>query len=214
MYTPSNSVVELGQPAGSVLYNLAAFPSGATAVLDRIAANQAGIYAWFRSFSFSDSPTDFVQELMSAIEAPKFQPRSGDISPYYGVTIQSKGRVSPSKRSDIEQAIADPAFRNALQLSLQWSILFQSPLYIGKSACLRTRVAQHLRRCSPLRSRLETASIDIEKSYLLILPVDELRITESDAAEASVDEGTTPHELLFEEIFSRLFNPSFTVRLG
>lgn len=210
-----DSVLELGKPAGSVLFNLAAFESGANSVIERISDGQSGIYAWFRSYAFSDSNEKFYSELISAIESPKFQPRSGDIVPYYGLTIESRSKISTGKATALRQAVENKSFRDAMRLALQWSILFQAPLYIGKSTNLKNRIEQHLRNGSVLRSRLESVSIDIDKSYLLIVPVDELyELKEFDANAAEDDGELLQYEELFEEVFSRLFNPSFTVRLG
>lgn len=208
------SVVELGSPRGAALFNLAAFPTGATAVLERIPEEQSGIYAWFRTFNFSDDPRVFFDELIAAVEQPKFQTRTGDIAPYFGVTIQSKSRISQGKKDDIQQALQNANFRNALRFSLQWSVLFQTPLYIGKSSNLRLRTEQHLRAGSALRTRLDAASIDIEKACLLTLPTDEINAINTDDLAEIYNDDLSPSEELFEEIFSRLFNPSFTVRLG
>jgi hypothetical protein len=215
MSTLLDSVIELGTPKGSVLFNLAAFGAGASAVAERISEGQSGIYAWFRSYNFSDNTEEFHKDLIRAIEAPKFQPRHGNIVPYYGLTIESRSKISDGKADALRQAINNPSFKDSMRLALQWSILFQAPLYIGKSVNLKRRIEQHLRTGSVLRERLESVSIDIEKSYLLIIPIDEVYAA-SDASTSELDESSEAlqYETLFEEVFSRLFNPLFTVRLG
>jgi hypothetical protein len=216
----AKSVLQLGQPEGTVLYDLAAFPTGPSAVLARIPDGLTGIYAWFRSFHFSDDPDTFAEDLMTAIRAPKFQTRTGDLVPYYEVSLRSKSHISSGKEMAIKQALKDTYFLSALQFSLQWSILFQGPLYVGKSGNLRERIDQHLKSGSSLRERLHEAGIAIEKTYLLVVPtpigsVDKPVEKPLMASDPDCQEQPTPqYELLFEEVFSRLFNPGFTIRLG
>lgn len=209
------SVLELGQPKGTVLFDLNAFSTGPSAVLDRISEGQSGIYAWFRSFHFRGEPSEFADDLISAIRAPKFQTRTGDLAPYYEVSLKSKSNISSGKEDSLKVALKDADFLAAMKFSLQWSILFQAPLYVGKSTNLRGRVEQHLKNGSVLRDRLFEAGIDIEKTYLLVVPtpapVGKEKIKSDDE---NTNESVTAYELLFEEVFSRLFNPAFTIRLG
>lgn len=80
--------------------------------------------------------------------------------------------------------------------------LFQCPLYIGRSRDLRERIKQHLGEGSALRTRLSEHRISIEKTLILIIPSGD----DADGDEAEED--------LYEEIFSRLLNPLFNLRLG
>ena len=209
----NRSILELGQPEGTVLFNLAAFSAGPSAVLDRISDDQSGIYAWFRSFNFQENPDLFADELVSAIRAPKLQTRTGDLVPYYEISLKSKSYISSGKEASLRQALKDDEFQNAMRFALRWSILFQAPLYVGKSGDLRSRIDQHLKPGSPLRERLFEAKIDIEKTYLLIVPTPLAKAKES-SNEENDHEDLPEYELLFEEVFSRLFNPAFTIRLG
>jgi hypothetical protein len=211
------SVLELGQPEGSVLFNLAAFSTGPGAVLDRISDGQSGIYAWFRSFHFRGEPDEFAEDLIAAIRAPKFQARTGDLAPYYEVSLKSKSNISSGKEESLKNALKDDGFLSAMKFSLQWSILFQAPLYVGKSANLRGRIEQHLRNGSVLRDRLFEAGIELDKTYLLIVPTPAPALTGQEQMDGDIsfeDEAIPAYELLFEEVFSRLFNPAFTIRLG
>ena len=209
------SVLELGQPEGSVLFNLAEFSSGPSTVLDRIADGQSGIYAWFRAFQFRDQPSEFAEDLIAAIRSPKFQARKGDLAPYYEVSLKSKSNISSGKEESLKAALKDDSFLTAMKFSLQWAILFQAPLYVGKSANLRERVGQHLKNGSVLRDRLLEARIDLDKTYLLIVPTPTPPVQEAMNGEISSEDEVMPaYELLFEEVFSRLFNPGFTIRLG
>jgi hypothetical protein len=209
-------VLELKQPEGAVLFDLSAFPTGPEAVLERISTGQSGIYAWFRTFSFREDPEAFAIDLMTEIEAPKFQPRTGTLAPYYEVSLRSKSSMPESKQKALRSALKNPEFSSALRFSLDWAVLLQSPLYVGSSMDLKIRVTQHLRAGSPLRERLKNVGIAIEKCHLLVVPLP--TVTESiSGSQSSQDdniESDPAYELLFEEVFSRLFNPAFTIRLG
>lgn len=211
------SVLELRQPEGAVLFDLTAFPAGPSAVLDRIPDAQGGIYAWFRTFKFRDLPDEFAEDLLAAIRAPKFQTRSGDIAPYYELELRSKGSIPSGKETSLKRALQDPAFLNAMKFSLEWAMLFQMPLYVGKSIDLKSRISQHLKSGSVLRRRLMDAGVDIEQTYLLLVPApatQEPAEPSAEPADSSDDERLSSYEILFEEVFSRLFNPGFTIRLG
>ncbi len=211
------SVLELHQPEGAVLFNLTTFSTGSLAVLDRISEKQSGIYAWFRSFQFRDKPDDFAEDLLAAIHAPKFQTRTGDLAPYYEVNLRSKSYISTGKERALRDALKNEEFLGAMKFALEWSMLFQTPLYVGKSADLKTRIGQHLKSNSILRQRLLDARVDIDKTYLLLVPTpvpDAADSSDNDPSELNEDAPLLTYELLFEEVFSRLFNPAFTVRLG
>jgi hypothetical protein len=222
----TRAVTELKEPHGSLLLNLGRFPGGVTSALDRIPAGLPGVYSWYRAFDYPDDPDGLLQHLLHDLEAPKFIERSGSIKPYYDVTIRSKSWFSEAKRGSLKSAINDPNFRRGLLETLSLSVLLQAPLYLGKAADLRSRIATHLKEGSILRKRLFQAGVFLERTLLFIIPNPEGYIESSHQIdivdeEVSLDsddqdeEGPqTPHELLYEEIYSRLFNPQFTLRLG
>ncbi len=201
------------------MFNLESFTTGSNAVLDRIPSDESGIYAWFRTFHFRADPDGFTNDLIDAIYSPKFQPRTGDVAPYYQIDIRSKSSMPERKERSLRSALRDPAFLSAMRFALDWSLLFQSPLYVGKSSNLRGRVAAHLRHGSPLRDRLRESGIDIDKTHLLLVPtpmpvdVTSLSFAETDSDPTAEDQEFS-YEVLFEEVFSRLFNPSFSLRIG
>jgi len=86
--------------------------------------------------------------------------------------------------------------------------VFSSPLYIGKAINLRQRVTDHLLGNTPLKSRLAQASINILRTQLYIFEAPSLAVDGADDAD------TKSIELLMEDLFSRLFCPSFTLRYG
>lgn len=198
-------------PKGAVLFNLSAYRSGAGAVVDSISSGQRGIYAWFRNFKIRSEDKEFTQDLLEALAAPKFQTRTGTVGPFYEVNVESKTGVSEGKRDALLAALQRPDFVSSVRHALEWGVLFQAPLYIGKSIDLRTRIGQHLKADSQLRLRLDSVSINLDDCFLLILPIasdDDSKEIEDNPSETDSD------ELLIEEIFSRLFNPGFTLRIG
>lgn len=203
-------IVELGNPQGAFLFNLSTFRSGASTVLDRISSNQKGIYAWFRSFDLPSDSKDLEDYLIKAIESEKFYPRSGFISPYFDIKISSKNFFSENKRKILSEHLKKDSFRSQLVHALKWSILLQGPLYIGKSKDIRKRIASHLEPESNLRLRLNEAGIEIDNCQLLIFTIN----NSDNGEENEINDNEGQEESLFEEIFSRLFNPSFTIRLG
>lgn len=212
----NNSVFELQYPEGAVLFNLSAFSSGPASVIDRIPGGLTGIYAWFQIHRFRDTSDEFADDLVEAIRAPKFQSRTGDIPPYYEVDLHSKSYIPRGKEKALRVALKDDAFRASMRHAMEWSMLFQAPLYVGKSSNLKNRIGQHLKDGSPLRQRLTDARVDLDKTYLLLVPTpDQIPNLENSLTNGEEEnEDPTEYELLFEEVFSRLFSPTFTIRLG
>jgi hypothetical protein len=212
----NSSVFELQHPEGAVLFNLSAFADGPTSVVDRISGGVAGFYAWFRVYQFRDDANEFADDLVDAIRSPKFQSRTGDVPPYYEVSLSSKSYIPEGKEKALREALKDEEFRTSMKHAMAWSMLFQAPLYVGKSSNIKSRVGQHLKNGSPLRQRLGAAGIEMDRTYLLIVPtpVQSQDHGATDAVSDDLDGTSSPYELLFEEVFSRLFNPTFTIRLG
>jgi hypothetical protein len=223
----SRAVTELKEPEGALLFNLGRFPSGVTSALDRIPSSLPGVYSWYRAFNYSVEPTNLLEQLTHDLNAPKFIERSGSIKPYYDVTIRSKSWFNDTKVGGLKLALEDPLFRRGLLKTLSLSVLLQAPLYIGKAIDLRKRISTHLKEGSLLRERLSQAGTTIDRTLLFIIPNPESISTIPDEPPETVndeypqnfddcDEDDTPssYELLYEEIYSRLFNPQFTIRLG
>jgi len=219
----NKSVVQLEIPKGAFILNLCHFERGPDSALLRIPQRTAGIYSWYKTYIYPENEDDFYYVLIRDLEAAKFQSRSGSIKPYYNVEISSKGWLSESKALSLKAALKNAEFKKGLLDAFSCSTLLQSPLYVGKSVDLRRRIGQHLQAESDLRVRLANAEINIDTASILIIPN-----TDSDAAEGSYNadnqEKTAESEiipvddpqfeLLYEEVFSRLFNPRFTIRLG
>lgn len=84
-------------------------------------------------------------------------------------------------------------------------LVFQSPLYIGKTDDLRSRTHQHLSGESGLKERLADAQVDLRRCVLVWTPMPQVPGLSSD--ETSVN-------LVVEELLSKLFVPPFTLRYG
>lgn len=217
---------ELKEPEGAVLFDLSQFGGGDESVLRRIAKGNSGIYAWFRTHRFRGSPSDIVGQIVNQAQAPKFLAREGTVEPYFNVKISSRGNFSPAKTEALEVAMEDNNFRDGLIQAFKWSIFFQTPLYIGKAGCLQTRIKSHLKPDSILRNRLSEAGIDLSNSLLLIIPTNDAIVETETSSSVPPEDGSdwtdteedgfieTEKELLYEEIFSRVFSPTYSKRLG
>ena len=209
----SEKAVEAIVGSNAILYRLNLF-SNPSAVLDRIPSATSGIYAWYRNYFFSDDPALFADQLLEEISKPRFTPRTGFVAPYYQVTVASQNKISETKEQHLRSFLSTPANRAALTEGLEASLYFQTPLYIGKSDNLRRRVAEHLDASSPLSQRFTAHGIDISSSLLLIIPLYDPSgqpqlSTNEEATEEQIDT-----EVMLEEIFSRLFSPQLTIRIG
>ena len=219
------------------LYDLSRM-RGVTTLLDRIPDNTSGVYAWYRNFKISDKlqsdPEFFVDFVLREVYKPNFEPRRGKIPPYMRICLESS--TSFAKKSLLLEASKDPEFRNTLVHILEASFLFQQPLYIGKARDIKSRVKNHLSEASPLKDRLSDSNHDLEQCKLLMIffksdheftlsnknaldtfvsgrehgyLIDDLEDANIDNEESLVD-----RERLIEDILSRIFLPSFSVRYG
>ncbi len=202
----SKPVVTLNSESGIFILNLMSFSSGPAAALDRIPQSQSGVYAWYRAFDYPDAPEAFYSALLEDVAQKKFADRTAPVLPHYTVTVASHAAFSENKKESLRIALQSDSFRKELRQALSYGILFQTPLYIGKAKNVRKRISQHLDPDSPLRARLQSIGIDIKKCSLLIIP--------TDSAPGVDDSAETATEALYEEVFSRLFNPHFSIRYG
>jgi hypothetical protein len=169
-----------------------------------------GVYAWHRSYHqiiTSLSSEDCLSQIRTEINKDHCLPRSAKLGPLYQVRLKSKRHLG--KQTAIEEALRHSTFRESVNSALQAAMLFQAPLYIGKaSLSLRTRTEQHLDGTSGLKERLNNAGVDIRRCSLIII--------ESAQSSAPPHETAThgDTELLFEEILSKLFLPTFTEKYG
>jgi hypothetical protein len=164
------------------------------------------------------SSSAFYESLCREMYSEKFQSRKGLISPLYEVSLKSRTEISKNKLAQIQELSDSEEFRNTLNKALMFSILFQAPLYVGKSKNLRRRIGQHLSVNSVLSERLNNSGIEIASTSVLILPTSLEEQAEADDTDIGNEdygsEEDADQSLIFEEIFSRLFSPLFTIRYG
>ena len=206
------------------LLDLSRIRGGGGAILDRLPQGVPGVYAWFRTYQLPDegkSTTEFLTCLLGHLDLPQFAPREASIPPGTMVRIESRPSRPTGKLPTIERLCLQPDFRELLRRLLARSIYFQQPLYVGKAACIRTRIGQHLREESPLRLRLARIGIQLEYCRLLVhsLPGGADAADDHDGdpeavATVSEDDDEFTTENVLEDILSRLFSPAFGLRTG
>ena len=194
-----NSVNNLEQ-SDLVTLRLAEITGGIESILKRIPDKTPGIYLWYNSFHNLFIGNDFYSEFLNSIKSPKHAPRTGRLNPDGRIELTSS--PSLNKEEPIRLLANKKSFQNNFkQLISEHSALFQPPLYIGKSKNLKQRIRTHLGIDSSLRNRFNEVNIDIDKCVLVMIETPQNYAKESETE-------------LYEEIFSRLFNPTFTLRYG
>jgi len=209
-----------------VLYDLAQM-RGTSALLSRIPKSIGGVYAWYRCFELDPSakndPEVFVASILNELYKDHCAPRETRLPPSHRIRLQSE--TSFSKESVLKEFAVDPSFRQLLLMILENSLIFQQPLYIGKATNLHSRILSHLREGGILCERLAAAGHNINRCKLLLIHTSysssSLRLDdadEEDEIENQVSENCElseyTSEMLVEDILSRLFVPSFTLRYG
>lgn len=216
-------VAQLGE--GLFVLDLRRLKGGASAIKRRIPSKTPGIYAWYRGFSLPSSddasPEDFARSLILAATSAHCADREARLPPSLKVLLQPHQAMSEKKQRAVVAYCRSLSFRRLITQLLEMAILFQQPLYVGKAASLADRIEQHLSPRSPLRQRLDGAGISLDSTKLLFLTLDESEFSDlavidpADVLDDDIDTSSElPLELVMEEVFSRLFHPSFTLRYG
>lgn len=208
-----------------VLLSLSHLQGGDETVLQRIPA-AAGIYAWYQTIEL-DPQSHLGDQVRRLIRAPHSVSRSANMQPNYRVELHPFTRLPRKKDAELDDTLASDAdFRDGLFLAAANAILFQRPLYIGKARVLRKRVATHLRPNSKLSRRFKASGINLRECRLLFIVLepradDQSYEDEPSSYESQPEEGDdgetedqTDSELMLEDVLSRLFHPSHTVRYG
>lgn len=212
-------VQEIGKDV--FLYNLSKI-RGIDAVLSRVPETWSGVYVWYRSF-VSDSklvedPERFSEFILEELYKKHCSSREASIPPSYGVVLKPQSLFP--KEDLLRKFSKDKSFRELVLCLLDNALIFQQPLYIGKSENLRSRISSHLKETSVLRSRLREANHEIDQCKLLLIKTGEYQLKiDKDIDETVIDEDESElpekeSEKLIEDILSRLFLPSFTLRYG
>lgn len=222
----SKAVTQLSDFDGAGLIHVGRFNGALEALVERVPTTP-GIYAFFKDIVLNtDTAESFYNDLNKEMLAKKFIDREGSINPLYHIVLKSKTEVSKTKSEQIRRLCDDELFRTSVAKALRMSLIFQAPLYVGKSNNLRSRIKQHFDDSSVLNQRLSAAGISIQQTSLVLMPlVHEVLVPQDDSRliaepnEAPNDfeneiEQEDSQSIIFEEIFSRLFSPLFTVRYG
>ncbi len=209
-----------------LLYDLAQM-RGNNALVSRIPENVGGVYAWYRRFELKPTarhdPEVFTASILDELSKDHCAPREARLPPSHRIRLQSE--TSFTKEGVLKELAVDPSFRQLLFMLLDNSLIFQQPLYIGKATNLHSRIRSHLREESLLRERLRVAGHNINRCRLLLIHTSySTSIFASDRADEEDDFDNQASEdceisdlaseRLVEDILSRLFLPSFTLRYG
>jgi len=206
---------------------------GISAVLSRIPCGIPGVYAWYRNFNLpsleSSSPDEYASLIIQEVERQHCVPRSVRLAPSHKIAFESYQKIPGKKKDALKYYCKNVEFRKRLNGVLAASVLYQSPLYIGKATSLQSRIAAHLKPDSILRTRLNKAGIDLLACKLIFYAMEKTAEIKDDippeailSADDDVEEdndlmrdeiGMGP-ELVLEDLMSRLFNPLFTIRYG
>ena len=216
----NNVFQKLGENA--FLYDLSKI-RGIPAILNRIPDNMPGVYAWYRNFNIdstaNNNPETFVSNILHELYKSHCVTRETRLPPSHRLIVKPETILSQRKQEALKYYADNSDFRELLITLLNNCLLFQQPLYIGKASNLKTRISNHLGVESMLRKRLENAEHDLEECRLLLLfcsedtnysTLESITIEEDGDCEVSHIEPET----LIEDILSRLFLPSFTIKYG
>jgi hypothetical protein len=214
LYT-NNAVQEISDNV--ILYDLSKI-RGINAILSRVPQDFSGIYVWYRRFSFDqsafDDPEAFVAAVLSELCKEHCAEREGQLPPMYRVSL--KPETYFYKEDSLRKFASNKTFRQLVLTLLENSLLFQQPMYIGKATNLYNRIRSHLREGSKLRERFNLAGHNIDQCRLLLVgmpPELSSQYNEQNSDfESELPEAES--EQLVEDILSRLFLPSFTLRYG
>ena len=199
------------------LYNLSRI-RGVDSVISRIPERWSGVYVWYRSFmpdaALAEDSESFFTFILEEIYKKHCSVREASLPPSYGIML--KPQTSFPKEDLLKQLSSDKPFRELVLGLLDNSIIFQQPLYIGKSENLSNRIKNHLKETSTLRLRLQEAGHEIDLCKLLLIKTGEnhLPLSSNESGDSDSELPDIESEQLIEDILSRLFLPSFTLRYG
>jgi len=219
--TDSKAVIHLSDFQGAGIIHARRFNGRTDALLSRVPSTP-GIYAFFKDIELNtENPDAFYNDLTREMFSKKFVDRVGSINPLYQVALRSKTEIPKSKLERIRALSEHASFRTSVSQAMKLSLIFQSPLYVGKANDLRTRLRQHYEPSSPLSHRLADAGTPIHQTSVVLLPVSDGLQNEAGNPQENGDEVDSEAGLeddnqsqIFEEIFSRIFSPLFTIRYG
>lgn len=209
-----------------VLYDLAQM-RGTSALLNRIPEHISGVYVWYRRFELALNARHdtevFIASILDELRKAHCAPKQTRLPPSHRIILQSEN--SFNQEPVLKEFAADSSFRQLILMLLDNSLLFQQPLYIGKANNLHSRICSHLHEGGILRERLGAAGHNINRCRLLLIltsyntssiapdiPDGEDEVDNQVSEDCEFSELAS--ERLVEDILSRLFTPSFTLRYG
>lgn len=182
----------------------AAVPGGPLAACERL-PDVPAVYSFFspRPVLPTTDKAAFIAALHELVEqraSPTLSARAGSL---HSVTLDNFSALSPHKREVLEDAAEDEDVRREIAAIVDRCMPLRSPLYVGQTATLKTRVKQHLHPSSSLTARLRMTAIELETCTLCYRLMPDLEIFH------------TPAVLqLTEEIVTRILRPGYVVRIG
>lgn len=209
-----------------ILVNIWAYNRNIEAILMAL-NDKPGIYAWYRHRELRDlSANDVFNEIKSSGH-PLNHPKDRKISNFSNIDLISEipdllSEKTKRLRNSTEYFMQDQVFSDAVNDSIRFSLLFDSPLYIGASKHIKTRIGEHLKKNSGLANRLDTGNfephrrqeyipIDILKTKLLILYIDDMDET---LLQERSKKDTKSADKTLEHLTQLLYRPPFVERLG
>ncbi|WP_140162499.1 hypothetical protein [Billgrantia desiderata] len=190
----------------SVLVKVSKIRGGSNAVCQNF-PDAPGVYIIYKDIERRSSCSPFVH-LMEEIESDKFTSREGVVAPLFNIRVESRTRLPKKKIEALKEFSRNEKFVKEVDEILSLSILFQSPLYVGKANNIRARLRQHLDGDSDLKETLSESGIDIRKTNVLAI------MSEGESYEKEEKATGVEYENLIEDLLSRMFCPGFTRRYG
>lgn len=156
---------------------------GSTAACERL-PDVPALYAFFAPTPTlpSGDKDAFMNALKVLVEqraSPTLNAKAGSL---HSVTLENFSQLSFHKQSMLEEIANDEEFRKEIAAIVNRCMPLRSPLYVGQTATLRTRVTQHLRSSSPLAIRLRLGDIRIEQCVLCYRLMSDMNATFHDTA--------------------------------
>lgn len=182
----------------------AAVPGGPLAACERL-PDMPALYSFFmpRPVLPTADKAAFLEALHALIEqraSPTLNARAGSL---HSLTLENFSVLSQHKREVLEEAAEDEAVRCEIAAIVDRCMPLRSPLYVGQTATLKSRVKQHLSPSSPLASRLRATGLELGSCTLCYRLMPDLEVLH------------TPAVLqLTEEIVTRILRPGYVARIG
>ena len=198
-----------------ILHNLTRYPSKES-IIDAVQSTP-GIYVWYASLPQIDGEIeDKLALLKKMVELEDFASRETEksITPLFDYSLKLSSHTEwPKKLEEGMHTYLRLGISDTLNQILAISILLQSPLYIGCAENLRTRITQHLNEATKFSDRIGDSTHEIMKMRLFTISIPDLELDEE--ASKLLDSKAIKSALeTIEELFSRIYKPTFGKRYG